>query len=216
MNSIFLRAKHWQLFIPLVVIPFVSFLILFIILIVTTVNHPPKDPREISWIFIFFPIIGALSTFIQFGWFWNVITKISTLIPTHIVRLPMNRMKAFAVIPAIYLCVILPLFISMSFKNSIDPNPGQIASLFLFGILFFFVHMFSMFCIMHTLFFVAKTIKIAEQQKNLPFWKYIGEFFLIWFFPVGVWFIQPRINKLIDSQNKLQTIKSSDLMNDFS
>ncbi|AEA44494.1 hypothetical protein [Fluviicola taffensis] len=215
MNSIFLRAKHWQLFIPLVAIPFVLFIALFITLIVATVNNPPKDPSEISWILIFFPIIGMLSGLVQFGWFWNVLTKISTLIPSGIVKLPMNRIKAFTIIPAIYMCVILPLFISMSFKNSINPNPGEVAGLVLFGIIVFFLHMFSMFCIMHTLFFVAKTIKIAEHQKNLPFWKFIGEFFLIWFFPVGVWFIQPRINKLIDSENNLQTIKHRDFVDDL-
>jgi hypothetical protein len=26
---------------------------------------------------------------------------------------------------------------------------------------------------------------------------YIGEFFLFWFFPIGIWFIQPRINNIV-------------------
>ena len=41
----------------------------------------------------------------------------------------------------------------------------------------------------------AKTIVIAETQKSHGFDKYIGTFFLLWFFPIGIWFIQPRLNR---------------------
>jgi hypothetical protein len=41
----------------------------------------------------------------------------------------------------------------------------------------------------------AKTIVIAETQKIHGFDRYIGTFFLLWFFPIGIWFVQPRLNR---------------------
>ena len=56
----------------------------------------------------------------------------------------------------------------------------------------------STFSMFYYLYFVAKTIKIAELQKKLEFVNFASEFFLIWFYPIGIWFIQPKINKIIE------------------
>lgn len=56
------------------------------------------------------------------------------------------------------------------------------------------------------MYFVAKTITSVEMKKESHFSDYIGDFFLIWFFPVGIWFVQPRINKIIlDNSESKQT-----------
>jgi hypothetical protein len=47
------------------------------------------------------------------------------------------------------------------------------------------------------LYFTAKTLKSAEMQREAHFSDYIGDFFLLWFYPVGIWFIQPRINRIV-------------------
>lgn len=66
------------------------------------------------------------------------------------------------------------------------------------------LHLFSMFCIFYCLYFVAKTIKTAELQRETAFSDFVGEFFLIWFFPIGIWFIQPRVNQLAErNDNKM-------------
>ncbi|WP_373551080.1 hypothetical protein [Haliscomenobacter sp.] len=51
---------------------------------------------------------------------------------------------------------------------------------------------FIFYCIYH----VAKTIKTVELQRKVTFSDFIAEFFLVWFFPIGVWILQPTINKL--------------------
>jgi hypothetical protein len=58
----------------------------------------------------------------------------------------------------------------------------------------------------YILYFVAKTMKSVEMQKTVTFNDYAGEFFLIWFFPIGIWFLQPRINKIFgfDKSNNQQ------------
>jgi len=46
--------------------------------------------------------------------------------------------------------------------------------------------------LLHHLFFRDGTHKAAG------FYEYSGPFFLIWFFPIGLWIIQPRINRLAE------------------
>jgi hypothetical protein len=55
-----------------------------------------------------------------------------------------------------------------------------------------------MFCIFYTLYFVAKTFKTVELQREVKFSDFAGEFFMIWFYPIGIWIIQPKINKMIE------------------
>jgi hypothetical protein len=35
----------------------------------------------------------------------------------------------------------------------------------------------------------------------VKFKDFVGEFFLVWFFPIGVWILQPTINKLEDGMD---------------
>ena len=55
------------------------------------------------------------------------------------------------------------------------------------------------FCIFYCFYFVARTLKAVEWQKPVTLGDYILEIVLFWFYFVGVWFIQPRINKLFDT-----------------
>ncbi len=200
-DSIFLRAKHWQIFIPLIAIPFITMIIFSILTAFVMVNNVPNRPEDVLWITYLMPFIMLLSASVQFGWFWNVLTKLSKLVPNE-VRMPIKRMKLFFFIPLVYFCI-LPLFIGFVIRNTTNDNlhPGTLINVVIAGIVIFFLHLFSMFCIFHTIYFVAKTIRSAEIQRNATFSDFTGDFFLIWFFPIGVWFIQPRINKLIQESN---------------
>lgn len=80
-----------------------------------------------------------------------------------------------------------------------DFNPDfDVDSFFLFAMLFFPVHLFAMFCLFYCQYFVAKTIKSVELKREAVLNDYIGEFFLIWFFVVGLWIMQPKLNKFAD------------------
>ena len=64
--------------------------------------------------------------------------------------------------------------------------------------------------------FVAKTIQTAESQRTVSFGDYIGNFFLIWFLPIGVWILQPKINELVatDPSTFAERESSSTLLDD--
>jgi hypothetical protein len=64
------------------------------------------------------------------------------------------------------------------------------------------MHFLMMFCAFHILYFVSKSLLIVETGSPVSFYDYAGAFFLIGFFPVGVWTIQPRINRLYRAASK--------------
>ena len=48
------------------------------------------------------------------------------------------------------------------------------------------------------IYFVSKSLVLAETGRPALFYDYAGPFFLVWFFPIGVWIVQPRINRLYE------------------
>lgn len=61
-------------------------------------------------------------------------------------------------------------------------------------------HLFAMVCMFYDLYFVSKSLVLAETSKPVSFYDYAGPFFLLWFFPLGIWVIQSRINRLYESR----------------
>lgn len=188
----FLRAKHWQLFILVAGIPFIA----QIALIANFANSIGEgNPAEMftPFLSVLFPIMMVTVTGIFFGWFYTMGINLHPKLPVT-VNMPLTKFKIFLAIPLVYLfCIIIfmgVLFNSIAATNGV-PNP-------LIFLLIVPLHLFSMFCIFYCLYFVAKCLKAVEWQRPVTFSDYAGEFFLIWFFPIGVWFIQPRINKLFD------------------
>jgi hypothetical protein len=60
----------------------------------------------------------------------------------------------------------------------------------------------TMFSALHILYFVSKSLLIAERGRPVTFNEHAGAFFLIGFLLVGVWTTQPRINRLAQHQVK--------------
>jgi hypothetical protein len=55
-----------------------------------------------------------------------------------------------------------------------------------------------MICFFYCIHFASKSLKAVELQRTVTFRDYVADFFLFWFFPIGVWFIQPKINKIFN------------------
>ena len=59
------------------------------------------------------------------------------------------------------------------------------------------MHLLAMLGIFYALVFTANRLTTLERKQQVSFFDYSGPFFLLWFFPIGIWFIQPRVNKLL-------------------
>ena len=103
-------------------------------------------------------------------------------------RLKMRFFRFALVYPALYLLL---------FATAFESNKLVLT------LLIFPLHFFAMFCLFYNLHFVSKSLVTVETGKPALFYNYAGPFFLLWFFPIGIWIIQPRINRLYAEQHRL-------------
>ena len=52
------------------------------------------------------------------------------------------------------------------------------------------------FAFLYFLMFPARALKSIEKDRKADIGECIGDFFLIVFLPIGIWFLQPRINRV--------------------
>jgi len=178
-----LTLKHWQLFCLLFGLPFIF---QFVYAGTIVVN---QGAAVYFWIF---PIIMILFISLFFGWLYALSTNLHKKLPATV---PMNLslFKTFLIIPAVYLLAISIGMLSMFSTITPDNPPNPVIIVMILP-----VHLFSMFCIFYCFYFNAKALRAVELQRPVTFSDFSGEFFLIWFYPVGIWLLQPRINKLFD------------------
>ena len=197
MTEKFLKAKHWQLFLLTFGIPMIFQFVMMGTMFakIGTGNNP--DPSFMFSYMKFFPILMILFMGVFFGWFWSVVIGLQKVIPAE-AQMKLKRFKIFFFIPLVYI-LFLSIFIGGAMSGFADssnaPNPGLIGGMMA---IIFPLHLFSMFCIFHSLYFVAKAFKTAELKRKVSFSDFAGEFFLIWFYPIGIWIVQPKINKMIE------------------
>jgi len=180
-----LKAKHWQIFMVTIGLPVILEILLIPFIIIG--NNPMVILKIMPIMLIFF--LGGL-----FGWFWAIAIHLQEKLPDHL-KLKVNRFMTFLLIPIIYFViffVFLDSIMSGAIENGTVPNPA------IFGLIVPF-HLFAMFCIFYCLYFVSEIFKTVELQRKVTFSDFSREFFMIWFFPFGIWIIQPRINKIIEN-----------------
>ena len=194
----FLNAKHWQLFILMFGVPILLQIITMISVFANIdSNGTPGQTGMLNMILIF-PIIMFLYAGLFFGWFWSIGIGLQKYIPTDI-HMKIKKFKILFCIPLAYILFLLTAIVAVFYGVSSGNNDvSGILEKLLFVI--FPLHLFSMFSIFYLLYFTAKTIKTIELKRTVTFSDFIGEFFTIWFFPIGIWFIQPRINEIVSKE----------------
>ena len=184
MVPLFLRAKHWQLFLLMLGIPML-FQITTMLSLFGNMEEGGDSLIMMEYIKLF-PIIMLLFIGVLFGWFWSIVTGLQSKIPEEVeMNVKGFRITFFA--PLAYIIFFLGFFF-YAFQGG-DFNPNMI-------ILIIPLHLFSIGCMIYNLYFVAKTIKTVELQREVSFGDFAGEFVLIWMYPIGIWIIQPKINRM--------------------
>lgn len=199
----FLKAKHWQLFILVFGLPMLFYTVMMASIFISISNG--SNPTSLLFSMGLFPIVMLLFISTQFGWLWSVAIGLQPKVPEN-VTMKVKKFKLFFFVPLIYI-VLISIFMGI-FANQImqNGNPPNIALVASFMVIIIPLHLFSMLCIFYSLYFVAKTYKTVELQREVSFSDFVGEFFMIWFYPVGIWIIQPKINKMIEEQSTEQNL----------
>lgn len=48
----------------------------------------------------------------------------------------------------------------------------------------------------YCVYFVSRILVMAEKERRVSFHDYVGTFFLVYIFIYGIWWLQPRVNRL--------------------
>ena len=180
-DGFFLKAKHWQIFI----LKF-GVVIVFQVVFVVSILKDKLDSAILEYV-NFYPITILPIVIGYFGWLWAIGIELQKRCREDL-RLAPKRFKVCFFIPLVHIIFIYVFFLIKS--GSVGP---------MIGICVFGVHFLSIVCILYCLYFVAKVFKTITLKKEVKFNEFSNEFFLFWFFPIGIWVLQPKINELIKS-----------------
>jgi hypothetical protein len=188
----FLLAKSWQLFLAVFVVPFSIFISgLFV----------PLHVLNGAYFFFAIPIAVVLSQMVIYSWMWSV---------GHILFKALNlslfftngTFRFFIAIPVAIIFLILIFWL----WGATILGLGQFSMAnILTGMLVFVVPLEILFMAsqFYCFYFVAKVIKTAETDKVVSFENFSTEFIWLILFPVGIWFIQPRVNRVVAKGSKI-------------
>lgn len=192
----FLKAKHWQLFLLTFGTPMIFQFIFMGKMFSSIGSATVPDLSTMLNLSKIYPLLMIPFGLAFFGWFWSVAIGLQSKIPEN-VKMKVKKFKLFFFILLVYLLIINVLLwvLTNGMTGTIEPSNDQAGFAFA---LIVPLHLFSMFCIFYSLYFVAKTFKTVELQREVSFSDFAGEFFMIWCYPIGIWIVQPKINKMID------------------
>jgi hypothetical protein len=175
MKNPLLHAKHWQL-VLLTAIPLgTSFFINEVL------NYQSEVPSSIS----IYPFI--FTWLLMISWILSVGLGLLKYIPEELRPNPRWFRVAFSM-PIIYVAFIMPKVLFQSNLDSFLP-------------LLIPFHLITMVSIVYCIFFIGRNIHLVHYKSKLEQFEIVGYIMLIMFYPIGIWILQPRINKAVQCNN---------------
>lgn len=182
-----LLAKSWQLFLAVFVIP---------LLILISGLFVPMYVLNGAYFFFVIPIAVVLSQMVIYFWMWSVGHQLFKQL--NISSFFSNGTFRFFI--AVPVTIILLVLIFWLWGATIL-GMGQFSMAnVLTGLLVFVIPLEILFMVsqFYCFYFVAKVIKTAELNEVVSFDRFTAEFIWLILFPLGLWFVQPRVNKLAE------------------
>lgn len=181
----FLKARHWQIFLFIFIIP----LGLLISGLVLTKYY--FNPGILFFLYPLSIVFGQVTTYL---WMWMVGSTLHKKNPG--LRKPdIFIFRLFILVPLILAALVLAFWLygaTVFSLGSFSIADILYASLMVILPLQFLVIISMFYCFL----FVAKIIKMVDESRVVVFDEYFTEFIFVIFLPLGIWFLQPRVNKL--------------------
>jgi hypothetical protein len=182
--NFFLRAEHWQIFLLLFAAPTIA----EFFVIPTTI----RSWHELGPNGFFFLGVMVLYLLCFLAWFGSMGLFLRSIVSPEL-RMETQFFRLALVYPVVY----VPIFFFLVIPDKV---PVWVVLP---------LHLACMACIFYLLYFVSKNLVLAETAKQASFYEYAGPFFLLWFFPVGVWIVQPKVNRLYAEKGSAEGLTAS-------
>ncbi|MFD3000096.1 hypothetical protein ACFS7Z_06970 [Pontibacter toksunensis] len=174
-----LRLKHWQAFLLLFVLPFLLQFGLPELFSAVGV--------DLHWATAL--LLDALPSATYMLWMWRVALHLYRRLPVQVKISPV-----YLHLGALYFVLYTLLFVytlSLVKESVLEGN-------FPYGMLLLLapMHLLATFCFLYIVYFAARSLVSVEQQQVVSAGAFTGAYLQFLFLPIGIWFLQPRLNKL--------------------
>ncbi len=200
MIDLILRAKHWQIFSLLAVPALLQLIFQFSAFPFNSESGLAnseafvlqfKNMMSVSVIF------GSTVFILFFAWLWSVAIGLNKKLSPEIAAKTLYFKICTVLIAISYTFIFFLMFKLFDLFSQISSDNALPDDFFSLFISLFMLIPIVFGCFIYIYGFVAKAIVASEKNGKVKVSDYIPEFFLIYFFPIGIWFLQPRINKLV-------------------
>ncbi|MGQ1947893.1 hypothetical protein ACT3CD_12425 [Geofilum sp. OHC36d9] len=183
--SKYLLARHWHYFVGGFVLPFVILFVGF---------NVPFYVFNGAMVFISGALAVVISELVIYLWLWKGGQFLSERIESHSAK----RFRLFKWLVILPMILILLVFIAWLIA-SLVMGMGKISMAnWLMASLNVIIPMQIIFVLsrIYCFFYVAKWLKSVELKRNAKFSDFYMDFLWLLIFPIGIWLIQPRVNKV--------------------
>lgn len=189
--NFFLKGKHWQVFLALFGLPILGIVAFMLLMVLHAEGHV-----SLSSIAITLTATITIALFLFLMWFYTLTEALHARLP-KVVKMNLLVFKVFLVAPVFFMLqftvTIYKTLHAMSIADTPDPAAVAINDPLLIPLF-----ILAMFCMFYCLLFAAKAFKSVELKREVDLPDYVAELLQLWYFPLGVWLLQPRINRIFD------------------
>lgn len=165
-----LRLKHWQLFLLTIGLP--------ILADIFGISGPGRSGTVDV-------IIGLVTVSGVFGWIWAIANELHIKLPDK------ENFKLWRFRLLFFIALTILVWVFWTFLITRTRTDSEFPIIFLTVPIYLAIMVFLVL-------FAAKTLRTVELGRPANISEYGGEAFLIWMIPIGVWILQPRLNKLTE------------------
>ena len=200
----FLKAKHWQLFALLFGLPLLGQVFFMYQIISSTMTENDPDIGGIFSVLSVFPILMLIVGGVFYGWIWSISIGLGNSLREELkINNRWFKTSFFYLIGYLVLFMLFFMYMFIGIQGSLAVDVDVAPTYF---VIIFPLHMIAMVCSFYILYFAAKVFKTAEFRRSVSFSDFAGEFFLLWFFFIGVWIIQPKVNRLVEEEQEVEEL----------
>ena len=142
----------------------------------------PATFDEVRAMFTVSMLVALPGYLVFFSWIFAIgVVCNDSIAPDY--RKPTRLLFVAMPIALAYMCVAIFLFPTVLGDAELKP----------FRALFMTVHVVASFCLYYSLFFAARSLAMLSQPEAPGFLRGLKYFFGLIYFPIGLWFIQPKV-----------------------
>lgn len=173
-----LKLKSWHVFGVMIILP-----VLFVLFGVVI--------SKLTGIMILSPLLSFFGVLIMmityYGWIW-VAGTVTHQQGGQDNPLKLNVFRILFLLALLFLVILTPIL-----RTSLKAEDLFLADA---------VQLIAVVSFFYCIYFVSKSLRMIEEQRGLKSGYLFLDFFLIWILPIGIWVIQPRMNKVLSVEDK--------------